>query len=474
MPPKRATRKQKGVVEEEKMDKGGSKQSTASHSPAFNTRRRVRGCTMMDSPSSTSKNSSSVVGLTSSVRLSKKSKYTTEEPLKSESQEADRNYPRFHSSQLNDAIDKIPGGKYSQVSQPPGNASASASPSRLIPAKRGEKIEICSSVTPRETALKTIPTTKAYMDNQKPPRTTPVPSMTTDAEQIPLEEAMAASDFVKETERDKEFDVDATCQNNNNLDQTGQAPVDYMTAVAEQTPLEEAMLASYFTEARPQGSSSSDSPMKDNLSQTHSLNLTKMAAMCDDDDSSRDEVGSHPSLVAVRGYRVKEASAPLLEAIFLKYGDIAAHCSLVSIEGRSRFLEDVCDILRTLQETDFVRITQEEIQSKVDYVCDLAYVNMEVGWLHQRLTDILEAKQLVKQSSTLKAVKDKNTEFIDEQKRKLKCYNLDMRALEEKISSTEAVLAAAEVEAGRINEKHCVAKGKVRILYNRSLADDLV
>ncbi|PON71501.1 hypothetical protein PanWU01x14_072980 [Parasponia andersonii] len=169
--------------------------------------------------------------------------------------------------------------------------------------------------------------------------------------------------------------------------------------------------------------------MKDNLSQTQSLNLTKMAAMCDDDDSSRDEVGSHPSLVAVRGYRVKEVSAPLFEAIFL----------------------------RTLQETDFVRITQEEIQSKVDYVCDLAYVNMEVGWLHQRLTDILEAKQLVKQSSTLKAVKDKNTEFIDEQKRKLKCYNLDMRALEEKISSTEAVLAAAEVEAGRINEKHCVA-----------------
>ncbi|PON71502.1 hypothetical protein PanWU01x14_072990 [Parasponia andersonii] len=218
------------------MDKGGPKQSTASHSPAFNTRRRVRGCTMMDSLSSNSKNSSSVVGLTSSLRLSKKSKCTTEEPLKSESQVAGRDYPRFHSSQLNDVIDKILGG---------------------------------NSVTPRETAPKIIPTTKAvpntdgatsqvsnqtegfkecnlaapvlrYMDNQKPPSTIPVSS--TDAEQIPLEEGMAASDFVKETERYKEFDVDATFENNNNLDQTGQAPVDCMTAVAEQTTLEEAML----------------------------------------------------------------------------------------------------------------------------------------------------------------------------------------------------------------------------------------
>lgn len=262
--------------------------------------------------------------------------------------------------------------------------------------------------------------------------------------------------------RNKEFNLDATLQYIKNLKQTGLAPV------------KGALVASNLAKEKLQGSSSNDHSMKDHISQTHSLDLTNMAAMCNDDESSRDEVGSHSSLVTVQGYRVKEASAPFLEAIFLKYGDIAANCSLLSNQWRSRLLEDVCNILTTLQETDFLHINQENIQSKIDCVNDLARVNMQVLWLHQRLTDILEAKQLVKQSSTLKEEKDNNIETINEKERKLKCYELDMLALEEKINATKKELAAEKVEAERINERHRVVKGKVRNFHKRSLIDGLV
>ena len=76
---------------------------------------QVRGCTITDTPSSTLKNTISVVGGPLSFGLGKKSKDSTEEPLKSESQEKDHHYGNFSSSKLSEVIDKILHGKFSKV-----------------------------------------------------------------------------------------------------------------------------------------------------------------------------------------------------------------------------------------------------------------------------------------------------------------------------------------------------------------------
>ncbi|KAA8531926.1 hypothetical protein F0562_006357 [Nyssa sinensis] len=58
---------------------------------------------------------------------------------------------------------------------------------------------------------------------------------------------------------------------------------------------------------------------------SHSLNLTEMAEILDDDSSDPDEVASalDSALVTVNGYRVKPELAPLLRAVFLKHNDIS-------------------------------------------------------------------------------------------------------------------------------------------------------
>ncbi|XP_062076275.1 uncharacterized protein LOC133781228 [Humulus lupulus] len=291
--------------------------------------------------------------------------------------------------------------------------------------------------------------------------------MTIDVEQTPLEDTINASNFAKQSEGSKEFSLDNTLQYTSNLQQSGSAPADSINIAAEQTPLEEAAVTSFLAKEKPQGNSSYDSPMKDSVNQTRSVSLTEVAAMCNDDDSSMDEVGSHSSLVTIGGYKIKQASVPLLEAIFQNYGDIAANCTLVSTQGRSRFLEDVCEIVKTLQDPNFLKITQEEIQSKFDYVCDLLNLNIQVWWLQKRLADILEAKQFVKQSSTLKWEKDKQMEMISEKERELKLY-------EEKISMIKEELAAANAKADGINDRYCLAKRKVIMIYESLLVDGLV
>lgn len=155
---------------------------------------------------------------------------------------------------------------------------------------------------------------------------------------------------------------------------------------------------------------------------TMSLNLTRMAALMNDYSSDADEVGSQPAhlSVVVNGYRVKEEAAPVLQKIFLKYGDIAKNSSFSSVNISSSLLELVCDIYKKLEETDnFRSINPKELQSMLDEVRDLESANLDVGWLSQRLNDISQAKQLVKDSRKLKEAKTRNPAGMETSKKEL-------------------------------------------------------
>ncbi|KAD6118768.1 hypothetical protein E3N88_10039 [Mikania micrantha] len=54
----------------------------------------------------------------------------------------------------------------------------------------------------------------------------------------------------------------------------------------------------------------------------------------------------HSGMICVRGYKVKESNAPILEAIFKKHGDIAAECVFKTNSVRSSILEVVCEVVK--------------------------------------------------------------------------------------------------------------------------------
>lgn len=65
-------------------------------------------------------------------------------------------------------------------------------------------------------------------------------------------------------------------------------------------------------------------------------------------------------------------------------------------------LRDSLLIVHKLQTTRLQHLTPVEIKSMLAIVLDLDFVRLEVGWLHQRLKEILDAMHLVKHTTTLK------------------------------------------------------------------------
>ncbi|KDP46725.1 hypothetical protein JCGZ_06513 [Jatropha curcas] len=96
-------------------------------------------------------------------------------------------------------------------------------------------------------------------------------------------------------------------------------------------------------------------------------------------------------------YRVKGEFEPVLEAILSKYGDIAANCSLRSVQCRSSLLEIVCDISQKLQAAKLKNLTENQQETLLNSVRDLESLRLEVGWLRQRLEEIQEMKEMDKQ-----------------------------------------------------------------------------
>uniref|UniRef100_M0ZS02 Phospholipase n=1 Tax=Solanum tuberosum TaxID=4113 RepID=M0ZS02_SOLTU len=203
-----------------------------------------------------------------------------------------------------------------------------------------------------------------------------------------------------------------------------------------------------------------------------SLNFTRVAALVTDYSSYADKVESKP--VMVDGYRVKEEAAPILQKIFLKYGDIAMKSSFSSVTFSSSLLEFVCDIYNKLEATDFLSITSTELQSMLAEVKDLESVKVDVGWLHRRLNDISQAKQLVQDSCILNEAKTRNLVAMETNKKELEGLKEELATLQERIHKKEVELGIAHYKNEKIMQRFADSKAKLNSYLKKSLVHDLL
>ncbi|WMV08103.1 hypothetical protein MTR67_001488, partial [Solanum verrucosum] len=207
-----------------------------------------------------------------------------------------------------------------------------------------------------------------------------------------------------------------------------------------------------------------------------SLNLTRIAALMNDYPSDADDVESRPGhmSVMVDKYRVKEEAAPVLQKIFLKYGDIAMNSSFSSVNFSSSLLEFVCDICKKLEETDFLSITSKEIQSMLAEARDLEAARIDVEWLSRRLNDISQAKQPLQDSCKLKETKTRNLVVMETNKKELEELKEECRVLQQRIHNKEDEFGIARSENEKITQNFAALKSKVNSFLKKSLAHDLL
>ncbi|KAJ8568129.1 hypothetical protein K7X08_020851 [Anisodus acutangulus] len=96
-------------------------------------------------------------------------------------------------------------------------------------------------------------------------------------------------------------------------------------------------------------------------------------------------------LVDVHGYKVKVSSAPILDAIFAKYGDITVNEHFKSPTSRASLLDVVSDVVRWLKTSDF---NSSSIKAMKSVVSDVVDAKLDVTWLQQYLDEISKEEDM--------------------------------------------------------------------------------
>ncbi|XP_027771451.1 sister chromatid cohesion protein pds5-like [Solanum pennellii] len=97
--------------------------------------------------------------------------------------------------------------------------------------------------------------------------------------------------------------------------------------------------------------------------------------------------------VDVHGYKVEVSSAPILTAIFAKYGDIAVNCHYKSLATRASLLDLVCDVVKRLKAGD---VGSSSIKQMKSFVSTAVEVELDVAWLQQYLDEISKEENMEK------------------------------------------------------------------------------
>lgn len=116
---------------------------------------------------------------------------------------------------------------------------------------------------------------------------------------------------------------------------------------------------------------------------------------------------------------MKNSLAPILEAVFMKHGDIAAECIFKKASVRAFFLGIVCEVVMQLQTNDDRTIISKMEEMETD-VSEVEAANIHVSWLRSHLearkTSSLMMETKAKMSSLKKAakmeVREIRTEFM--------------------------------------------------------------
>jgi hypothetical protein len=212
------------------------------------------------------------------------------------------------------------------------------------------------------------------------------------------------------------------------------------------------------------------------------LNLTEMVEMVgnEDDDDDDEEIQSRPENT-VKGYHVKEEFMPILTKIIGKYGDIAKNCVTESVEYRSALLEMICGIISEFEKKDLSKTKDAALTRKIALVEGIKRMNVEVEWLHMRLIEVREARELLMQSGMLKEKTDQNKKLIAESESALEKCEARKKEVEEQLKTIcdEAAvckqnLAKAKNDSATITRIVGFAKSKVRRFLHCSVVDGLI
>lgn len=222
-----------------------------------------------------------------------------------------------------------------------------------------------------------------------------------------------------------------------------------------------------------------------------SLKLTAMAAMADekDDDELDSEIQSRPK-DNIKEYQIKSEHMPVLRKIIGKHGDIVKNCTTKFVKFRSLFLEAICEIIAELDKKNasIANISSKNLEKKIDVVSYIKNQNVDVEWLHSRLTEILEARRILKQTCKLKQETDSVRMVTEAAERDLNKWETRKEELTEKVkeifhelkevtdkeADCKERLARAHDESTKISQIVKDAKSKVRRFLDCSLIDDLL
>nr|XP_048336833.1 uncharacterized protein LOC107427294 isoform X3 [Ziziphus jujuba var. spinosa] len=199
-----------------------------------------------------------------------------------------------------------------------------------------------------------------------------------------------------------------------------------------------------------------------------------------DDDESQSVI-SDSSSISVGKYRVKERVSSTLQAIFDKFGDIAASCKLESLSMRSYYLECLCFVVQELQSTSIKQLTKSKVKEMLAILKDVECAGIDVSWLRKVLNESMEDIELVSQQRTLGAAKANCDHDIELLRKQLESQMEDL-ALKEKevaeakkqVAESKAHLKELELKASVLDETLGTVKSKVATLQTKSILDGVL
>jgi hypothetical protein len=265
---------------------------------------------------------------------------------------------------------------------------------------------------------------------------------------------------------------------NNSNQMAGQSNLEAENIPLEQEPLAWEIEASNKFEEITVKNNGKCIPRAGCSSPSVSLKLTEMVGMVGEEDD--DEVGSNIQSWpedTINGYHVKPEYMPILRKIIGKHGDIAKNCIAKSVNYRSKLLELICEIISELDNKDVTNIKGKDLKKKISLVDEIKIMEVEVEWLRTRLTEILEARQILKQSGKLKEKFDSNKESIEIAESALQeCETAKkkLKAICDKETLWKERLAKSQHESTKTYQEIKSAKSRVKRFLNCSLVDDLL
>ncbi|KAA8526663.1 hypothetical protein F0562_008134 [Nyssa sinensis] len=209
------------------------------------------------------------------------------------------------------------------------------------------------------------------------------------------------------------------------------------------------------------------SPMEENRSV---LNL--VSASHDSDQlshsSSTSSHAANPN-ANIHGYMLRSDLVAIFEAINAKYGDVTQNCTLSSKLFRYPFLENLCQIVKTLQAIPLHDFNDDDqlIMEMLESVADMEKVGFNMEWLNLHLVKIKKIMELNKANSALKNTRDQQLEIVD-----LLKNSIELK--EEELSKLRSQFSEAMAKYDQIYHEIEVIKSGLEQCHMDTLVDGLL